>query len=128
MKEENTPTDKNSETERSFRKLLIELKPVFGRKPNLQSLLFLIGVQELGQLHREFSKEEKQDLMHLAVCRLLSQCGYFSLEYIDEEGWPHYKSEKAIPENIKGLAQQEHLLKEQILIYFGKTSGKLAGN
>lgn len=115
------PNPRHSALEKAFKQLLSDLKPSFNIRPNLQSLLFLIGVQELGQIHREFSKEEKQDLMHLAVCRLLSQCGYFELESIDEEGWPHYRAIKTMPDEIKGLNPQENLLKEQILIYFGKT-------
>lgn len=104
------------ELEREWQRLLYRIKPQFKRKPNLQSLLFLIGLQEFGDLHREYSKEEKQDLMHIAVCRLLSPVGYFKYIGKDEEGWPHYESTgKMQPE---GLEEQEELLKTQILTYF----------
>lgn len=116
-----TDTIDNKDMEQAFKNLLAELKPVFGRRPNLQSLIFLIGVQELGQLHRTFTKEEKQDLMHLAVCRLLSQCGFFEFDHIDKEGWPHYRPLQPMTDDLKGLTQQETLLKEQILHYFGKS-------
>lgn len=120
MAQNSESTDINT-FEQAWKDLLTELKPNLGRRPNLQSLIFLIGVQELGQLHRVFTKEEKQDLMHLAVCRLLSQCGYFELEFIDSDGWPHYRPTKNLTEETRGLAQQETMLKEQILIYFGKS-------
>ena len=84
------------------------------------SLLFLIGVQELGQLDRVFEKEEKEDLMHVAVCKLLSQEGYFELEGVDDEGWPHYRPIKSLEGGVVGLKTQEILLKKLILRYFEK--------
>jgi len=96
--------------------LLYEMKGKLGRKPDFQGMLFLIGVQELNQLRQDFTKEEKQDLMHIAVCKLLSPVGYYKLSYVDEEGWPHYDLLKE-PPNLN-LVQQEFLLKKQILKYF----------
>ena len=104
----------------AWKALTGELKQTFGRRPNIQSLLFLIGVQELGQLDRPFEKEEKQDLMHIAVCKLLSQDGYFEFKGRDEDGWPHYRPIKALPEDTVGLKTQETLLKKMILRYFEK--------
>lgn len=96
--------------------LLYEMKGRLGRKPDFQGMLFLIGLQELNQINRSFTKEEKQDLMHIAVCKLLSPAGYYKLSHIDEEGWPHYDLLKEAP-NLN-LVQQEFLLKKQILHYF----------
>ena len=42
----------------------------FGKKPDLETILFLIGIQELGGIKEKFTKEQKQDLMHIAVCTL----------------------------------------------------------
>ena len=76
----------------------------------------MIGVQELGLMRTEFSKEEKQDLMHVAVCALLEPLGYFEFSHKDEQGWPHYKiGNIPQPENLE---QQENLLKQQIVLYF----------
>ncbi len=94
------------------------LEEQFGNRPNLETVLFLIGIQELGQLRKEFSKEEKQDLMHIAVCRLLSEDGYFEYKGKDEEGWPHYEGIKSMPVDTKGLVKEEVLLKQKILDYF----------
>ena len=69
----------------------------FGKKPDVESILFLIGLQETGFIIEKISKEQKQDLMHVAVCKILSSSGYFLLEGQDEEGWPHYKQLKALP-------------------------------
>jgi hypothetical protein len=88
----------------------------FGKKPDLETILFLIGIQEFGQIKNKFSKEEKQDLMHVAVCKLLSQSGYYELEKIDEEGWPHFRQLKQMPE--MNMIEQENFLKDHILLYF----------
>mgnify|MGYP003375321001 FL=1 len=70
-------------------KLRIKLKEKFGIKPDMNGVLLLIGIQELGKGRAEYSKEEKQDLMHIAVCTILMQSGYYLLEGHDDEGWPH---------------------------------------
>ena len=88
----------------------------FGKKPNMEAILFLIGVQELGDLRKKFSKEQKQDLMHVAVCILFSQGGYYELEKVDEDGWPHYRQLKALP--VMNLIEQENFMKDHILLYF----------
>lgn len=99
--------------------LLEELELTFGRKPDIQSLLFLIGVQELGQT-RNFTKEEKQDLMHVGVCHLLSLQNYYQFSHRDEEGWPHYAAIKPAPELTAGVGAQENLLQFLVLQYFNK--------
>jgi hypothetical protein len=88
----------------------------FGKKPDLETILFLIGIQEFGQLKEKFTKEQKQDLMHVAVCKLLSQSGYYELDKMDEEGWPHFKQLKRMPD--MDMIQQENFLKDHILLYF----------
>lgn len=97
-------------------KLRIKLKERFGIKPDMNGVLLLIGVQELGQGPQEFSKEQKQDLMHIAVCKVLSQSGYYVYEGDDDEGWPHYGAAKALPPF--NLFEQENFLKDHILLYF----------
>lgn len=77
---------------------------------------FLIGVQELGSGKQVYTKEQKQDLMHIAVCTVLMQSGYYLLEGYDEENWPHFKQLKALPEF--NLFEQENFLKDHVLLYF----------
>lgn len=93
-----------------------EIKAMLGldRLPDLQGILFAIGLQELGQLRTEFTKEERQDLMHIAVCRLLSYDGYFELTGYDDEGWPHWRQ---IAEPPSGRKEQERLLRHKIIEY-----------
>lgn len=84
--------------------------------PDLNTVLFLIGIQELGRWKKSFGKEEKQDLMHIAVCRLLSADGYFEFVGRDEDGWPHYRQVlEMLPQNI---FDQERLLKINVVRYF----------
>ncbi len=90
----------------------------FGKKPDLNAILFLIGIQELGKGITEFTKEEKQDLMHIATCKVFSLSGYYELEKVDEEGWPHYTAVKPIP--FANLKEQEKMLKWHILEYFNQ--------
>ena len=88
-----------------------------GKRPkDLNAVLFLIGIQELGRGRTHFSKEEKQDLMHIAICKVLSYSGYYQLEGVDHEGWPHWKLLKKLPRF--DLLEQEQLLKLGVLDYF----------
>jgi hypothetical protein len=88
----------------------------FGKKPDLESVLFLIGIQEYGHIRDKFTKEQKQDLMHVAVCSLLSQSGYFEIDYYDDDGWPHFRQLKSLPE--MNMIEQENFLKDHTLLYF----------
>ncbi len=87
-----------------------------GTLPDLNAILFLIGIQELGRWKAEFTKEEKQDLMHIAVCRLMSNYGFYEFKGRDADGWPHWTLLKAIPSS--NLKEQELLFKEAIIQYF----------
>jgi hypothetical protein len=98
--------------------LTTTLEAQFGDMPDLQVVLFLIGVQELGQGRRDFSKDEKQDLMHLATCRVLSQYGYYEYTGADEDGWPQYNLVKKLP--AMSLRDQDILLKKAVVDYFDK--------
>lgn len=99
-----------------WRRLTAELQAKFGKAMTMESLLFLIGVRELGSTPREFSKEEKVDLMHIALCRLLSASGYYELRGRDQDGWPHWEARNPLPH--ADMFSQEHLLREHILTYF----------
>jgi hypothetical protein len=83
---------------------------------DLDAIIYLIGVQELGQLDKIFKKDQKLDLMHIAICKLLSPYGYYELDFVDDEGWPHYKTIATLP-NLKS-GEQSVLMKEAIVNYF----------
>jgi len=83
---------------------------------DLDGIIYLVGVQELGKYHRKYKKDEKLNLMHIAICRLLEPYGYYDFEYFDEEGWPHYKVKEQLPPLKAG--EQSVLMKEALVTYF----------
>lgn len=87
-----------------------------GDELNVDGIIYLIGVQELGQGHRAFKKDEKMNLMHIAICKLLEPYGYYEFDYFDDDGWPHYKILTDLP-NLKP-GEQTVLMKEAIVTYF----------
>ncbi|MGQ1929479.1 hypothetical protein [Ornithobacterium rhinotracheale] len=91
-----------------------------GDPPNLDTILFLIGVQELGMGHRRYKKDEKVNLMHIAVCRLLEPYGYYRFEGKDADGWPHFEVLEQLPQ-LK--ANEQTLLMKKAIIQYFETQG-----
>ncbi len=83
---------------------------------DLDAIIYLVGLQELGQLHRKFKKDEKVNLMHIGICRLLEPFGYYEFDYFDDDGWPHYKILEQLPPLKAG--EQSVLMKDAIVQYF----------
>lgn len=90
--------------------------------PDLKVILFLIGVQELGKGPGKYSKRQKEELMHIATCRLLSEMGFYELEGLDQDGWPHWNLVKAVPSYA--MMEQELLLKSLAIQYFADIYGE----
>ncbi len=109
---------RNPESKEKWEKLVTFVSNEFGdgEELDLQAILFLIGIQELGKGYREFTKEEKMDLLHIAICRLLSNYGYYELEGRDKDGWPHYAINEKLPPLKPG--EQTILMKEAAILYF----------
>ncbi|MEQ9402297.1 MAG: hypothetical protein RIM99_01820 [Cyclobacteriaceae bacterium] len=113
---------KDLSLQKEWVELLYKIKELTGKRPtDLNAVLFLVGVQELGRGNKTFSKEEKQDLMHIAICKVLSLAGYYKLEGTDTDGWPHWKLVKKLPGF--DILEQEKLLKIQIIQYFKEEIG-----
>ena len=68
------------------------------------------------QKTKTLTKEQKQDLMHVAVCTVLSSSGFYEHEGWDEDGWPHFQPKKELPP--MGLIEQENFMKDHVLLYF----------
>lgn len=109
---------KISTPKKKWEYLLAKLANQFadGDELNLDGVIYLVGLQELGQGHRTFKKDEKVNLMHIAICKLLEPYGYYEFDYFDDDGWPHYKILTELP-NLKP-GEQSVLIKEAILNYF----------
>ncbi len=102
--------------EQRWHKVLNFFKKKFtdGEEPDIDTILFLIGIQELGMIKPKFTKDEKVNLMHIATCKILEPYGYYEFSHLDEEAWPHYKRIK----NLEADTDQETLIKEAIINYF----------
>ncbi len=113
---------KDLDLARTWAALLADVGRMIGKRPkDLNGILFLIGVQELGRGNRVFSKEEKQDLMHIGICKVLSLSGYYQLVGQDADGWPHWELIRKLPHF--DLLEQEKFLKWHVIEYFEKEFG-----
>ena len=101
--------------------LMVEMEARFDKRPDLNALLLLIGIQELNQGIATFTKEQKQDLMHIATCRLFGLSGHYEKTHVDADGWPHYKLLRPVP--FANLKEQERMLKWHVLEYFALDPG-----
>lgn len=109
----------NEEIKIKWKQIIDFFELRFEKKPDLNAILFLIGVRELGELpENQFSKEEKTYLMHMANCKLFSYSGYYKLSGKNEKGWPVWENLKPLPS--LSLIEQEHLLRQHIVEYFEK--------
>ena len=99
-----------------FQALVKKIEGIFGEGLDTQTILFLIGVQELELGYKKFKKHEKTDLMHVAICTLLEPYGYYTFDGRDADNWPHFTLNKNLP--VLSDREQQHLIKEAILDYF----------
>ncbi|SHI40375.1 hypothetical protein SAMN05443429_101429 [Cruoricaptor ignavus] len=83
---------------------------------SLDTILFLIGVQELGSGPQAFSKDDKLNLLHIAVCRLLEPFGYYEFSHYDLDGFPHFSEKKPLPALKPN--EQQILMKKAVIQYF----------
>lgn len=98
--------------------LIKRLGEQFGEDLDYDGIIFLIGIQELGKGSLKLKKDEKLEIMHVAVCSLLSQYNYYKFIGYDEDGWPHFEATEQLP-HLSSL-QQHKLIKEAIINYFGE--------
>ncbi len=101
----------------SWFELINKLEAIIGKRPNdLNAVLYLIGIQELGKGAKVFSKEEKQDILHIATCKILCYDGFYEYSHRDEDGWPHYTLIKTVDKDI--IQKQVRMIRRNILRYF----------
>ena len=95
--------------------LIKKLEDRFNDEMSLKGILYLIGIQELNFGVKQFKREEKINVLHVATCKLLSVYGYYRFDSIDKDGWPHYIELKA----LKRLSEreQENLIKKAVISY-----------
>ncbi|MEC4048121.1 hypothetical protein OX284_001660 [Flavobacterium sp. SUN046] len=87
-----------------------------GELLDLDAIIYLVGLQELGKIKQTFGKDEKVNLMHIGICRLLEPYGYYEFDFFDADGWPHYKVKEELPPLKAG--EQTILMKDAVVSYF----------
>lgn len=99
-----------------YQEVVKKLESKFGEGLELDAILLIVGIQELGKGHKEFSKDEKVNLLHIAICTILEPFGIYKFSHTDDDGWPHFeKLENLPPLEVK---DQEALLKQAVTQYF----------
>ena len=86
------------------------------KNPQIDTILFLIGVQELGSGQQKYTKDDKLNILHIAVCRLLEPFGYYKFKEYDDDGYPHFDEVAPLPELKPN--EQQILMKKAIIQYF----------
>lgn len=95
-----------------------KLNSRFNDDLDVQAIIFLIGLQELGKGFQKYKKDEKLNIMHVAICTLLEPFGFYEFEGKDKDGWPHWKTLEKLPSLKSG--EQLNLMKQAIIDYFEK--------
>ena len=103
------------EFQKKWNEVKIKVDNRFGQKMDIEAILFVIGLQELGQNIYKLTKDQKLEIIHVAICALLEPFGFYEFEGRDKDGWPHWKLKKELPKlNNK---EQERLIKQGIIDY-----------
>ncbi|EMY82494.1 hypothetical protein ES731_02315 [Psychroflexus gondwanensis] len=89
-----------------------------GDTMELDAIIYLVGVQELGKPQAKFKKDDKVNLMHIAICTLLEPYGFYEFDFVDEDGWPHFNNISKLP--VLKAGEQTVLMKEALVSYFLK--------
>tara|TARA_B110000444_G_C18720864_1_gene538370 strand:- start:525 stop:848 length:324 start_codon:yes stop_codon:yes gene_type:complete len=101
--------------EKNWNKLVAKLEKQFEDEMSLKGILYLIGIQELNFGVKRYDRDEKVNVLHVAICKLLSSYGYYKFDSIDKDGWPHYVELKALA-NLSE-SDQQNLIKKAIINY-----------
>tara|TARA_B100000780_G_scaffold268460_1_gene226423 strand:+ start:8947 stop:9288 length:342 start_codon:yes stop_codon:yes gene_type:complete len=102
--------------EKDWNKLVKMMMERFGEQPDVTSIVFAVGLQEVSQGPSEYKKDDKVNLIHVGVCTLLEPLGYYKTLGLDSDGWPHFERVGELPDLDSD--EQELLLKRQLVDYF----------
>ncbi len=107
------------ELEKAWKETVKIASKHFGEELDLQSILFILGLQELNKGYVDLTKDQKLEVMHIAICTLLEPYGYFEFKGRDNDGWPHFERKDSLP--VLSENEQEKLIKEAVIDYFEST-------
>jgi len=89
--------------------------------PGLETVLFLIGLQEIGVIVAGMSPKRKLEVTYAGTCAVLSQEGYYEKTGTDENGWPLWKELK--PFEPANDMEKNDILKRLVVRYFEDNYG-----
>lgn len=101
-----------------WERLQEKLKERFDGEMDYDSILFVIGLQELGKSFKKYKKDQKLEIMHIAICTLLEPFGFYEFAGRDDDGWPHWNLKEGLP--YLDAKQQNKLIIDSIIDYFKK--------
>lgn len=102
--------------QQEWKDLVKRIELTFGEGIEIEAIILLIGLQELGKGYFKPSKDEKLDLLHIATCKLLEPSGYYKYIGKDADGWPQWEALHGLPTLKPG--EQKELMKRAIIGYF----------
>lgn len=102
----------------NWTQLCFRLGEMFQMDLDTNGVFLLIGIREKGWGFREFSKEEKLNLIRLGSCTLLCELKQLERVTSDRDGWPVFKQPAFFPEWNE--AQKQQKLKEAAVVYFNR--------
>lgn len=106
--------------EKTWNETVEKVSNQFGEKLDYTAIIFIIGLQELGKDFQAYKKDQKIEIMHIAICALLEPFGYYEYEGRDADGWPHFKRVESLPS--LSPPEQELLIKRAIVNYFDENN------
>ncbi len=106
----------DKDIEQDWKEVTAYFDKTFGGDTDLDSIIYIIGVNELGKGFQKFKKHEKMDIIHVAICTLLERYGFYEFEGLDPDGWPHFKLIEDLP--VLKPGQQQFLMKQAIIEYY----------
>ena len=106
----------NFKLEKKWRNLQNKLGENMGEIPEINSILFVIGLQELNMKFDKLSKDQKIEVMHIGLCVVFTPHGYYKPIGRDQDGWIHFDAVKKFPK--LNSDEQEEIIKEAIIEYY----------
>ena len=106
----------NFELEKQWRALQKKLGEKIGENPEINSILFVIGLQELNIEFNKLTKDQKVEVMHIGLCVVFAPQGYYKPIGRDQDGWIHFDTVKKFPK--LNADEQEEIIKEAIIEYY----------
>ena len=81
----------NFELEKAWQELIQSFKLDYDETPQVDAVLFVIGLQELNIPFERLTKDQNLDVIHIGLCAVFIPLGYNEPIERDQDGWIHFK-------------------------------------